>query len=200
MSTITYALIALSIVAGVFAVCTAVAIAWSERRARSDADARLKAMGAALLEDELVLETEKQSVDEARAGLIESSLERWSDRTSDDWNDILKDQNQARAIKHAIDQLKLRADDEGKISLRDIFWRLSGDEQRRAERAEQADRRGAKPGEARYIALRRLLLSLLDDLSLESVLLDSRLRGRLDEILGAFPPAPSELGAPWLRG
>jgi hypothetical protein len=197
VSTITYALIALSIVVGVFAVCTTVAIVWSERRARSDAYARLKAM-AELLQDGLV--PKNRSVDEATAQLIGNSLEDWSDRTSDDWKNILEDEDQAREIKRAIEQLKHREDDRGEISLRDIFWRLSGEEERRAGRAEQAGIRGAKHEESLYIAWRGLVLSLLDDLSLESVLLDPRLRGRLDAVLGAFPPAPSELSAPWLRG
>jgi hypothetical protein len=42
------------------------------------------------------------------------------------------------------------------------------------------------------VLLRDVLLSLLDGLPLEQVLLDREARGRFDEVLEMIPPSPSQ--------
>jgi hypothetical protein len=179
VSTITYTLIGLSIAAGMLAVFAALAIASSERRNLDEARARFKRVSDLLWETEAVERAlEKQRVAESDVREITDALEEWRRESG----------GPKPESPESVENLDLEYPGDG-------FLRRVGTETRRAERgADVAEPRvRVTTDEARYIALRQTLLALLDDLSLESVLLDSASGERLDSILSRLPPAPSEL-------
>jgi hypothetical protein len=163
MNTITYALIGLSIAAGLLAMVAAVAISWSERRQRKRAQIEMRLLEIFLSDHRLVRVREERNVTPGQVSEIATLLETGTR------NEELK---------------KSYPDWFARLSFLGFAWVVA------QEQTGPRSRQGRESGQTRYAMLRDLLLSTTDNLPLEQVLLDPIARSYLEEVFELLPAEP----------